>query len=205
MSRLKQLTGEIHRRSLWQVLLIYCRAAWACFEPHRRHFDLWEGEMKRFGTVVLFVFLLGVVVRPAAAQKPINLALVNPVQIVKEDQSISAFRLNLIYGKNASMTGFDLGLGNHLTGNMTGVQWGAVNIVGGSFAGWQNGFVNINTGEIQGLQWGAFNSAGRINGLQLAIVNYAERANGVQIGLVNIIKEGGMFPFMVIANWGFED
>jgi hypothetical protein len=161
--------------------------------------------MKRLGSVAVFVFVLGIVTTPAAAQKPINLALVNPVQIVKEDQSISAFRFNLLYGKNASMTGFDLGLGNHLTGDMKGVQWGAVNIVGGSFVGWQSAFVNINKGEIQGLQWGGFNSAGRINGLQVAIVNYAERANGVQIGLINIIKEGGMFPFMVIANWGFED
>ena len=161
--------------------------------------------MKRLGTVLVFVFLMGVIAMPAAAQKPINLALVNPVQIVKEDESITAFRLNVLYGKNSSMKGFDLGLGNHLTGDMTGVQWGAVNIVGGSFVGWQSGFVSINTGEVQGLQWSAFNSAGRINGLQLAIVNYAERANGVQIGLVNIIKEGGMFPVMIIANWGFED
>jgi TolB-like protein len=32
MSRLKRLISEIHRRSLWQVLLIYVGAAWACFE-----------------------------------------------------------------------------------------------------------------------------------------------------------------------------
>jgi hypothetical protein len=161
--------------------------------------------MKRSITAVAFFVLLLASAMPAAAQKPINLALVNPVQIVKEEESISAFRFNLLYGKNASMKGFDLGLGNHLTGDMTGVQWGAVNIVGGKFVGWQSGFVSINTGEVEGLQWSAFNSAGRINGLQIAIVNYAERANGVQIGLVNIIKEGGMFPFMIIANWGFED
>ena len=32
MSKLKNLVTEIHRRSLWQVLLIYVGAAWACFE-----------------------------------------------------------------------------------------------------------------------------------------------------------------------------
>ncbi len=32
MSRLKHLIREAHRRSLWQVLLIYIGAAWACFE-----------------------------------------------------------------------------------------------------------------------------------------------------------------------------
>ena len=32
MSRLKRLITEIHHRSLWQVLLIYVGAGWACFE-----------------------------------------------------------------------------------------------------------------------------------------------------------------------------
>ena len=38
-------------------------------------------------------------------------------------------------------------------------------------------------------------------GLQLAVVNYARKLDGVQIGVLNIIKEGGFFPVMVIANW----
>jgi hypothetical protein len=32
MSKLKELVVEMHRRSLWQVLLICVGAAWACFE-----------------------------------------------------------------------------------------------------------------------------------------------------------------------------
>ncbi len=32
MSRLKQLIQEVHRRSLWQVLLIYIAASWAVLE-----------------------------------------------------------------------------------------------------------------------------------------------------------------------------
>ncbi len=32
MSGLKQLIQEIHRRSLWQVLLIYVAAGWVAFE-----------------------------------------------------------------------------------------------------------------------------------------------------------------------------
>ena len=36
MSKLKKLITEIHHRSLWQVLLIYVGAGWACFElPYR--------------------------------------------------------------------------------------------------------------------------------------------------------------------------
>ncbi len=29
MSRLRQLISEVHRRSLWQVLLIYAGASWS--------------------------------------------------------------------------------------------------------------------------------------------------------------------------------
>jgi len=38
--------------------------------------------------------------------------------------------------------------------------------------------------------------------LQVAFVNYARHTTGFQVGGINIIKEGGMFPVMVIANWG---
>jgi len=141
---------------------------------------------------------------PALGQeKPVNLALVTPIQIFPADVAIKGVRLNVIYGRNAALTGLDLGIANHVVGEGKGVQWGLVNI-SGSFVGWQNGWVNVSEQEFEGLQWGLVNSAGRINGLQLAFVNYAKRANGIQIGIVNIIKEGGQFPFMVIANWGFE-
>ena len=139
-----------------------------------------------------------------AQEKPVNLALVTPIQIFPAETAIKGVRLNLIYGRNAALTGLDLGIANHVTGEGKGVQWGLVNL-SGSFVGWQSGWVNVSEQEFEGLQWGLVNSAGRINGLQLAFVNYAKRANGIQIGLVNIIKEGGQFPFMVIANWGFEN
>ncbi len=32
MSRLKKLVLDIHRRSLWQVVVIYVGGAWACYE-----------------------------------------------------------------------------------------------------------------------------------------------------------------------------
>ncbi len=141
---------------------------------------------------------------PALAQsKPINIALVTPIQIVPPEVEVSGFRWNIIYGKNSAMTGLDIGIANHVAGPMKGVQLGWFNQAE-SMVGWQDAIVNYTVGEAEGLQWGGVNYAGRINGLQLGLVNYAERANGVQVGLVNIIKEGGMFPVMIIANWGFE-
>ena len=150
------------------------------------------------------VAVLAVTPGSARAQtKPVNLALVTPIQIFPAEQAIGGVRLNVIYGRNAALAGLDVGIANHIVGEGKGVQLGAVNI-SGSFVGWQNAWVNVTEENFEGLQWGLVNSAGRISGLQVALVNYARRANGIQIGLVNIIKEGGQFPFMVIANWGFE-
>jgi len=58
MSRLERLIVELHRRSLWQVLLIYVGAAWACFE-------LIDAVTDRFGfpewlpALAVVLFLLG--------------------------------------------------------------------------------------------------------------------------------------------------
>ena len=91
---------------------------------------------------------------------------------------------------------------NHITGPVTGVQWGFVNVTN-AFVGWQDAVVNVNKGAFEGFQAGGVNTTGSMNGLQFGLVNYAEQANGcLQIGLVNIIKEGGTFPVMIIANWG---
>ena len=48
---------------------------------------------------------------------PIQLALFNPIQIVPEGESVNGIRLNLIYTKNANVTGFDMGLVNQTTGS----------------------------------------------------------------------------------------
>lgn len=170
----------------------------------------------------LCVLTLLLTARPAMAQeKPIQLSLFNPVQIVPEDQGVSALRLNLIYTKNTSMTGFDMGLVNRTTANGIGIMWtgvgmvdgdftgwqGAmVGIVGGDFVGWQEGLVNLVDGRLKGLQTGLFyNSTNHCNGLQLAIVNTTETMEGIQIGLLNFIKKGGAFRFFPIVNWSFPD
>jgi|SRR5580765_1352651 len=138
----------------------------------------------------------------AAAEKPINLSLFTPVSLAKAEDSVSAFRFNLIYGRNTSVKVVDLGLVNHTTtGLSNGLQWGAVNFTEGTFSGLQIAAVNYNKGTAKGLQWGTVNYAGTAGGLQLAFLNYAQQIQGVQVGVVNIIGKGGMFPVMIIANW----
>ncbi|NIN73126.1 MAG: tetratricopeptide repeat protein [Gemmatimonadetes bacterium] len=73
MSRLKRLIVEIHRRSLWQVLLIYVGAAWACFElidavTNRLGLPTWLPGL----AVVLFLLGLPFVVATAFVQEGVG-------------------------------------------------------------------------------------------------------------------------------------
>ena len=140
----------------------------------------------------------------AAENKPVQLSLFNPIQLFPEDTPVSGIRLNLIYGKNSSVTGLDWGLVNHTTTGLTmGVQFGVVGLADADFKGWQSNAVNITKNNFEGLQWGLFNSAKYVNGVQIGLVNYAGSMKGLQIGLVNIINQGGQFPVFPIVNWSF--
>lgn len=151
------------------------------------------------------IFALILVAQPILAQeKPIQLSLLSPIQLVPEGNAISGVRLSLLYGKNKYVTGLDWGLVSHCTSGMSkGVQFGVVGYVEGDFMGWQSSVVNYTKGNFEGLQWGFVNYAGHANGLQLGFVNYAMTMHGLQIGLVNIIKQGGQFPVFPIVNWSF--
>ena len=158
----------------------------------------------RHATVYFLAFVVVLAAASVSAQesKPINIALVTPIQIFNETTPISGARLNILYGKNESVRGLDIGLVNHNGGGESmGLQWGLVGIVEGDFVGWQDNGVNIVKGKAEGLQWGLVNSAGYASGLQLGFVNYARSMKGIQIGLVNIIKQGGQFPVFPIVNW----
>ncbi len=141
----------------------------------------------------------------SAQDKPIQLALFNPIQIFDENTSITGLRISLLYGKNKTVSGLDWGLVNHTTSGVSkGVQFGLVGIVEADFIGWQDNGVNITHGNFEGLQWGLVNYAGSVSGVQLGLVNYASNMKkGLQIGLVNIIKTGGQFPVFPIVNWAF--
>lgn len=152
----------------------------------------------------------------AAEAKPVQLALFNPVQIFPADQSIAGIRLNILYGKNADVTGIDWGLANHVTGNGMAWQAGFVGIVEQNFTGLQDNWINITKGDCTGIQWGVFNQAKRGSGAQLGFVNMTEHMHGFQLGAVNVtdtmeglqiglgnIIHKGPHPFLPIVNWTF--
>lgn len=164
--------------------------------------------MKRklnFIEILLLVILCGLNFNMTAQEKPIQLSLFAPVQIVPEDQSVKGFRFNLIYGKNAAVTGLDIGLVNMSTSLETGLQLGLVSLTDGGFVGWQSNFASISKGNSVGVQWSSVNyHDGHFHGLQLAVVNYTATMKGIQVGIINIIKEGGFLPVFPIFNFSFD-
>ena len=140
------------------------------------------------GLTVLTIILISAPVQ--AQNQPIQVALFNPIQIFPEDNNIEGFRLNLLYGRNASVQGLDVGLVNHTTKGLSkGVQFGLFGMVDSDFTGLQINVVNVTKGKFEGLQFG--------------FVNFAESIKGLQIGFVNIINQGGAFPVFPIVNWSF--
>ena len=156
----------------------------------------------KFALCLLLAFSANKIV---AQDKPIQIALFNPIQLFNENTSITGLRINLLYGKNTTVSGLDWGLVNHMTSGVSkGVQFGLVGLVEASYVGWQDNCVNITKEKFEGLQLGIVNYAGTVSGVQIGLVNYAANmSKGLQIGLVNIIKQGGQFPFFPIVNWAF--
>jgi len=175
--------------------------------------------MKRMLVAATVVIALGSILPSVAvADGPINLCLFNPVQILKEDQAVKAFRFSLIYGVNTDLTGLDLSLVGINRGSVLGIQWAGVGRVEGDFTGWQAGIFHTTGGHFSGFQsgiyngvstgtgfqWGWVNTADQFSGFQLGLVNITEAmTSGLQIGLVNIINTKSKLNVFPIVNWKF--
>lgn len=163
--------------------------------------------MKKLHILILFAMIFSLFAgrEIIAQEKPVQLALFNPIQLVPESNSIKGIRINLIYGKNRNVTGFDWGFVNFTSSDQLGIQWGGVGYTEGNFNGWQNNFVSITKGRFTGLQSGFVSYNGsKVSGLQFSVVNYAASLNGIQLGLLNIIGEGGFLPVFPIFNFSFD-
>lgn len=164
--------------------------------------------MKKFSIIpISLLIILFAIINPNiyAQDKPVQLALFNPVQLFPENSSVTGIRLSLIYGKNNAVTGIDIGLVNETTSIQKGIQWGGVGLANGGFSGFQTNFVSISKSNFEGLQWSFVNHhSGHFKGLQLALVNYTATMYGLQLGLINIIGQGGFFPIFPFFNFSFD-
>src|SRR5712671_3643272 len=82
----------------WSASVTRCRAASEEFLP-----GILRGQpMKTFRIALLSAVLAGIAAPVFAGEKPVNLSLFTPISIAKESDAVTAFRFNLIYGKNTS-------------------------------------------------------------------------------------------------------
>ena len=151
---------------------------------------------------------------------PLQGAIANPAQIFSESIEVRGLRLNVLYGKNASVYGLDVGLVNEVEERVSGVQLASIANRVGELDGLDVGLVNEVEERVRGVQLASVaNFTGELAGVQLAgilnrsksvvgvqiggLVNDAERLVGLQIGLLNFNKSGPL-PFFPIFNFGFS-
>ncbi len=127
-----------------------------------------EDLVKKLSYVIAVFFLIGSTQVLAQETKEVQISLVNPVQLFREDTSIEGFRINFLYGLNANLKGLDLGLGNGIKRNVEGVQLGFVNYVEGNFLGFQDSAANFTKANFNGFQLGFYNYAGKIILVQIS-------------------------------------
>ena len=141
-------------------------------------------------------------VRPA--QSPIGFSITEEAQFPNAQMDIMGFRLCLLYGRHANVSGFDLGvIGCGVDGCLFGLQMsGILNNVGSGngalqvagianncledFYGAQlSGIVCKAEGGLYGGQLSTFNIAREVGGTQIGVYNKADKVLGVQIGVMN--------------------
>jgi hypothetical protein len=136
--------------------------------------------------------------------RPLQLALVAPIQLVPEDETIHGLRLNLIFGSNRNVSGVDIGLAHETTGNFSGVGFGLASFIRGEGRGLQlNCIYSEATKSMSGAQVGIFNHAGTMHGVQIGLANFADDMTGIQIGLWNEIKNKETWNVLPLFNCAF--
>ena len=135
---------------------------------------------------------------------PIGISIAEEVQVPDSQTDIMGFRLCLLYGRHANVSGLDIGVfGCVADGYLFGLQTsGILNSVGSAngalqiagiannsledFYGAQiSGIANKTDGSVYGGQIGTFNIATEMGGTQIGVYNKADKAFGVQIGVIN--------------------
>jgi hypothetical protein len=135
--------------------------------------------------------------------KPIQLALVPPVELVPENESISGLRLN-IYGSNRNVFGVDIGLIHETKEDFHGIAFGLLSFVHGEARGLQlSGIYSTADKRMSGLQVGMVNRSPSMHGLQIGLANFADDMTGIQIGLWNEIKNKPSWNVIPIINAAF--
>lgn len=188
---------------------------------------LWnrDGRPAALATVVLACVAASLAPAAASAQedaarsRPVQLAVLNPLQVFGEDASVTGLRLNLLLGVNQDVTGVDVSaVAGHTLGTQRGLQLGLINQVDGGCTGAQISAIGQSVEErLRGVQMagivslasegagaqiaGVLATATEFTGFQLGLVTFADEMTGLQLGLLNF-NEKGFLPVFPLFNFG---
>lgn len=141
----------------------------------------------------LFLISLCCVISLAFAKgdKPVQLAILTPVQLFPPEDSIKGLSLDLLYSVNNDVSGLTLGTGlAKANGDRKGISLGAINWTRGLSYGLKAGLLNYAGKNSVGIDAGVINIVqGDTKGVQLGIVNWNEGFfHGWQFGAVNEVN-----------------
>ena len=163
----------------------------------------WSTALTVVATALISVHCAG---EPTQRQVPLpfGISIAEGAQFPDAQTDIMGFRLCLLYGRHANVSGLDIGVfGCVADGCLFGLQTsGILNSVGSAngalqiagianncledFYGAQiSGIANKTDGSVYGGQIGTFNIAKEIGGTQIGVYNKADKAFGVQICVIN--------------------
>ncbi len=135
---------------------------------------------------------------------PIQIAILENIQIIPKDFIITGIACNFISGYNDDIYGIQSGIIMTRSSVMMGLQAGVFySRTEEIMYGLQTAtFANYSKGHVIGAQVGLVNFADEVVGVQIGLFNSARKLIGAQIGIVNINREG-YIPFMIGVNIGF--
>jgi len=127
-----------------------------------------ELNMKKIFIALSLFIIVHLAGFQGAHATPVQLAFIDPIQLIHQRESINGMRVNLAYGVNYDVTGIDIGVINQVDRNF------------------------------KGLQVGFFNNNLKTTGLQIGFINKTNFLEGIQIGILNFHTQGmtDFFPFI---------
>jgi hypothetical protein len=149
--------------------------------------------MKKLVTILMFLSVMSFMCLGQPVQTvPIQVSLLDPVQLFSDESDVMGVRLNVLYGSNHRVSGIDFGLCNDVQEDFAGIGIGGlVNFSGEAKGIYLAGLGNITANGVQGLEIAGFMNlfsdvstkrSSTWKGLQMSsIANASVVMRGVQI------------------------
>ena len=143
------------------------------------------------------------IVAPGCSWTPVQVAVLDPMQVAPPEDDVYGVRVNLIYGRNANVYGLDVGVWNEVVqsegalttlwqeadtesdGRAAGLRLGIYDVTREMWGAQIGGMISMARADMKGIQLaGVMSGAGEARGIQCSLfANVARKAEGMQLGI----------------------